>query len=60
MFSKSGDFLGVMVNKEYSAHIDNFVATETVTLGLADTYKQLQDSYTKMINQTRRFPSGVR
>ncbi len=60
MFSKSGDFLGVMVNKEYSAHIDNFVATETVTLGRADTYKQFQNSYTKMINQTRRFPSGVR
>ena len=60
MFSKSGDFLGVLVNPEYAAHIDNFVASETVTLGRADTYKQFQNGYTKMINQTRRFSSGVR
>ena len=40
--------------------VDNFVATETVTLGQADTYKQFQNGYTKMVNQTRRFPSSVR
>ena len=60
MFSKAGDFLGVMVNKEYSVHIDNFVATRTVTLGETDTYKQFQDGYTRMINQVRRLPSDAR
>jgi hypothetical protein len=60
MFSKTGNFLGVMVNKEYAVHIDNFVPAKTVTLGGVDTYKQFQEAYTRMINQTRRLPSGVR
>ncbi|MCB1124000.1 MAG: hypothetical protein KJT03_20775, partial [Verrucomicrobiae bacterium] len=60
MFSKSGDFLGILVNKEYAAHVDNFVSAQTVTLGRSDSYKQLQEAYTRMINQTKRFPSDVR
>ncbi|MCZ6672721.1 MAG: hypothetical protein O7C75_07255 [Verrucomicrobia bacterium] len=60
MFSKTGDFLGVMINKEYAARIDNFVSAETVTLGETDTLQQLQKGYTRMINQVRRLPSGVR
>jgi hypothetical protein len=60
MFSKTGDFLGIMVNKEFAAHIDNFVAAETVTLGEADTYLQFQKGYTRIINQVRRLPSGAR
>lgn len=60
MFSKTGDFLGVMVNKEYAAHLDNFVSAATVTVGESDTLQQLQQGYTRMINQTRRLPSAVR
>lgn len=60
MFSKSGEFLGVMVNKEYAAHIDNFVAARTVTLAQRDTVKQFQDAYTLMINRVRRLPSDAR
>jgi hypothetical protein len=60
MFGKSGDFLGVLVNKEFAAHVDNFLPTKTVTLGRADSLKQLQDAYTRMINQTARFPTDVR
>ena len=60
MFSKTGDFLGVMVNKEYAVHVDNFVPSETIVLAEADTYKQFQKGYTRMINQTRKLPSGVR
>lgn len=60
MFSKSGDFLGVLVNKDYAAHVDNFVPAETVTVGQPTTLKQLQQGYTRMINQVRRLPSDVR
>ncbi|MBH53423.1 MAG: hypothetical protein CMI18_03640 [Opitutaceae bacterium] len=60
MFSKSGEFLGVMVNKEYAALIDNFVSARTVTLGRSDTLKQFQDAYTLMVNRVRRLPSDAR
>lgn len=60
MFSKTGDFLGVLVNKEYAVHIDNFVPAETVTLGQTDTIQQLQTGYTRMVNQIRRLPSDIR
>jgi hypothetical protein len=60
MFSKSGDFLGVLVNKEYAVHVDNFLPGETVTVGQPTTVRQLQEGYTRMINQIRRLPSDVR
>ena len=60
MFSQAGDLLGVMVNREYAAHVDNFLPGISVTAGQGETtLEELQKAYTRMINQVRRFPDDL-
>ncbi len=61
MFSQAGDLLGVMVNRKYAAHVDNFLPGVSVTSGRGETTLiELQQAYTRMINQVRRLPEDLR
>ncbi len=61
MFSQAGDLIGVMVNRKYAAHVDNFLPGVSVTAGRGETtLKELQQAYVRMINQVRRLPEDLR
>ncbi|MBC9889224.1 MAG: hypothetical protein F7B06_05095 [Opitutae bacterium] len=61
MFSQAGDLLGVMVNRKYAAQVDNFLPGVSVTSGRGEaTLQDLQQAYTRMINQVRRLPEDLR
>ena len=61
MFSQAGDLLGVMVNRRYAAHVDNFLPGVSVTAGRGETTQQeLEQAYDRITNQVRRLPQDLR
>jgi len=56
VFSKTGELLGVMVNREYCAVIDNFLASKTILIGDNTKDQHTSEILTAMISRLQRLP----
>ncbi len=56
VFSKTGELLGIMVNRDYCAVIDNFLATTTIKTGDDAKDQHTREILTAMISRLQRLP----
>ncbi len=56
VFSKTGELLGVMVNSDFCAVIDNFLATKTIKTGDNTRDQHTSEVMTAMISRLQRLP----
>ncbi len=56
VFSKTGELLGIMVNRDYCAVIDNFLAAKTIKVGDEAGAQKTSEILTAMISRLRGLP----
>ncbi len=56
MFSKNGELLGIMVNRDYCAVINNFLPTKTIKVGDDARDQHTSDVLASMISRLQRLP----
>jgi len=56
VFAKTGELLGIMVNRDYCAVIDNFLATKTIKTGDNAKDQHTSDALTAVISRLRGLP----
>jgi hypothetical protein len=56
VFSKTGELLGIMVNRDYCAVIDNFLATTTIKTGDDAKDQHTREILAAMISRLQRLP----
>ena len=56
VFSKTGELLGVMVNSDFCAVIDNFLPAKTITTGDNTRDQHTGEILTAMISRLQRLP----
>lgn len=59
MFTLSGEFLSLMVNREYAVHIENFLPAKTITVGGEKSLEELRAAHVRIKAQVARMPEDV-